>query len=1087
MKTELKLVPATPQHPATPIGVMTTANAAAPLELLRGRVEAALFGTAPAITAIGRFQIIEEVGAGGMGVVYAAHDPQLDRTIALKVLHQRARSPEARTRMVREAKAMARLRHPNVLTVFETGAHNEQVYIAMEFVEGGTLRQWMERDTSERSWREIIETITQAGRGLAAAHDEGLVHRDFKPANALIDSSGRVLVSDFGLARAGAETPLALASPALSAGALERTEVEAGDSSDLLRATLTRTGALLGTPAYMSPEQFARDHATPRSDQFAFCVVLYEALFGRRPFAGQSIGELVANIERGAIVKPTGRRVPAAVLAVIERGLSPDPAARFPSMHTLLDALQRATNTRRSARWLAPAGASAALAFGIAVLVTGPEASSSAPVSACAELERGTLALWNDDRRELIRGALSDALDDLAGARFAALNDTLTRYATRLAAKQRARCEERDTHDGTLAAASMIDVCLEDRRNALETFVQTTADRADGAWMTDPGYIKAAGVEHADTAAELLPSIAACDLRFVHEALSDQPTPKSRQRDARHSLAIAGALRPRALTLAPHLDRAATRELREQSLRGATRVSLAHAILEYQHAQPADRARTREAYSTMASIALGAERAGDQETRARAWTLAAELLLAGEHSEVALQQAITQGFSALNSLPQSHTLQRPLRRDLGVIALTYASQTTAEDSCVQAVDNPLCKHAFQAVNILSSIPKTPDDLGREADADSLDAALLAKASQRVDPSSLTTSARAAADALDLRELPYLDFSAGELVSSKRMPLFTIEDHEQRERLREFSRQISCSESLCRLDRAFVEALTERTQEVIGDLRVIPALKDGVSRGIKLYAIRTGSIGKQLRFKNGDLLTAVNGIPLSSVDVMAAPNGPVQSALRGDSFTLTVERKGEIIERRFEIVEKRSGPRDETSDVTKAESASETAGPPKHLDRAARAAMRARHTGALPSSAPAIPPAELARKLALVTCSAPGERCSMSRAQVRELIVDNPSALAPDFHIKPARVNGERRGIQLVRFSETSLAWTLGLRPGDVITKAFGLDLSEQGMSGVAPTQLQAIMDGLDKAARFEVEYDRDGDARWLVVSITNEA
>ncbi len=1081
MNTDLQLVPMPPNHQASPIGVMTTANAAAPLEQLRGRVEAALFGTAPALTSIGRFRIIEEVGAGGMGVVYAAHDPQLDRTIALKVLHQRARSPEARARMVREAKAMARLRHPNVLTVFETGAQGEQVYIAMELVEGGTLRQWMERDSEQRSWREVVETIAQAGRGLAAAHDEGLVHRDFKPANALIDDAGRVLVSDFGLARLGSEAPLALASPALSAGALERTEVEDDDerSRDLLRATLTRTGALLGTPAYMSPEQFARDHATARSDQFAFCVVLYEALFGRRPFAGRSVGELIANIERGAIVKPDhARRVPAAVLAVIERGLSHDPADRFASMHLLLDALERATSHRRP-RWLAPAAISAvAMTGGFGVLISGQDAASSA--SACAELERGTLALWDDARRDAIQTALSSALGEAAGERFARLNDTLTRYAGQLARAQRERCEELGERDAAAPAASMVDVCLEDRRSALEQLVQATSSRAEGSGLLDPSFIKAAGIEHADVAASMLPSLAACDLRYVHEALGEQPTPEARRREAELSLAMAGALRPRALTLRPHLDEVETRALDEHrrarvstKARVALELELAHAALVHQHADPDDRESTGARYRDLASIALRAERAGDHETRARAWALAAELLEAGEHSEVALQQAISQGLAALDSLPAAHTLQRPLRRDLGVIALTHVGHVTVEDSCVQAVDNPSCKQAFQAVNILGSISKAPDELDREAADASLDAALFAKATLRVDPSSVSASARAAADALELRSLPYLDFSAGALVPAQRMPEFTLERHEHDENLQRLSQQLSCTETLCRLDRAFVETLRERPEDIVANARIIPVRKDGVQRGFKLYALRGGTILKQLRFKNGDGITAINGAPLTSVEALADPFGPAQKALRGDAFTLTVTRKGETTERRFEVVEtldkpEGAAPRDAAATTPRGASETDEVTP---------------EAGASTASVPPNP--ELAHKLTQVTCAAPGERCAMPRALVKELVLDNPSALAPGFRMKGiVDDEGDRRGLQLTTFSETSLAWALGLRPGDILQVVHGINLTEAGIGSSSRSEIAAIINSIGTAARVDVEYERGGEARRLVVAVT---
>ena len=269
------------------LAARSTVDLKAPLEQIRGRVASALFGgPSPLPETIGRFRIDRELGSGGMGIVYAAHDPQLDRTIAVKILRRQDEGPSEGARLLREAQAMARLRHRNVLTVYEAGDHDGQIYVAMEYALGGTLAEWI--DAGPRPWREVLDVLIPAGRGLAAAHQAGLVHRDFKPANVLLDGEGNALVSDFGLARAGGE-------PEPLPDALEETQ-RGDDSKRLLQVLLTRTGALVGTPAYMSPEQFAGLQATPRSDLFAFCVVLHEALYGRRPFAGHSVGEVAALV-----------------------------------------------------------------------------------------------------------------------------------------------------------------------------------------------------------------------------------------------------------------------------------------------------------------------------------------------------------------------------------------------------------------------------------------------------------------------------------------------------------------------------------------------------------------------------------------------------------------------------------------------------------------------------------------------------------------------------------------------------------------------------------------------------------------------
>jgi len=290
---------------------------------------------------VGRFVVLEHLGTGGMGVVYSAYDPQLDRRVALKLLRpDRAREPEAaRASLLREAKAMARLSHPNVVAVHEAYTANGQVVIAMELVEGTTVKGWLAE--RPRSLREVLGVFLQAGRGLAAAHAEGLVHRDFKPDNVLIGRDGRARVSDFGLARAY-EGEAASAEGAVEAPAAP-TEA------------LTATGFAAGTPAYMAPEQHLGRRADARSDQFSFAVALYEALYGERPFSPRAEGELTpsASLALEAIAgrvreAPRKSPVPPWVRKVVRRGLEPDPARRFESMEAMLTALERdPARTRR--------------------------------------------------------------------------------------------------------------------------------------------------------------------------------------------------------------------------------------------------------------------------------------------------------------------------------------------------------------------------------------------------------------------------------------------------------------------------------------------------------------------------------------------------------------------------------------------------------------------------------------------------------------------------------------------------------------------------------------------------------------------
>ena len=301
---------------------------------------------------VGRYVILEHVGSGGMGVVYAAYDPQLDRRVALKRLQKRWLDPEQAARMQdrlrREAQAMARLSHPGVLPVHDIGLAGEQLYLVTEFVAGGSLRQWLR--AAPRRWDEIVAAFVAAGRGLLAAHRAGLLHCDFKPDNVLRDHDGRILVGDFGLARIAAADDDPDAGDAARPGAGDR---ERSDSQ------------AAGTPAYMAPEQFRRETVTAQTDQFSFCVALYEALYGVSPHAGDTLAERRDAVLSGPLPRPPAGAVPAAVRRAVLRGLARDPAARFPSMDALLRQLTRARPRRRAVGIAIGLGLVAALAWGL--------------------------------------------------------------------------------------------------------------------------------------------------------------------------------------------------------------------------------------------------------------------------------------------------------------------------------------------------------------------------------------------------------------------------------------------------------------------------------------------------------------------------------------------------------------------------------------------------------------------------------------------------------------------------------------------------------------------------------------------------
>ncbi len=321
--------------------------------------------------AVGRYMILSRLGAGAMGVVYAAYDPELDRKVALKLLHPRGGSSlDSRIRLMREAKALARLSHPNVVAVHDVGTFADRVFLAMEFVDGKTLGAWLKQQP--RPWQEVLTVMRKAGEGLAAAHAAGLVHRDFKPDNVLIARDGRVRVLDFGLARSASEIVAEEHDPA-AAAVLALVSSDRREQSQMEAALMTRTGAVIGTPAYMSPEQHLGRSADPRSDQFSFCVAMYQALYGARPFMGERMSSLAFQVLQGKISPPpAGTAVPMWLRKVVLRGLAVDRDKRYPDMVALLVDLDHDHGRRRRRIGLAVGSALAVLAIVVGLQTLGP-------------------------------------------------------------------------------------------------------------------------------------------------------------------------------------------------------------------------------------------------------------------------------------------------------------------------------------------------------------------------------------------------------------------------------------------------------------------------------------------------------------------------------------------------------------------------------------------------------------------------------------------------------------------------------------------------------------------------------------------
>ena len=423
---------------------------------------AALEQLLPRGTNVGRYVILDLVGHGGMGAVYAAYDPELDRRVAIKVLHPLSNRSDGGARLRREAQAMARLSHPNVVSIFDVVVVGKHLVLAMELVSGTTLATWLK--AQRRTPQAILDALIQAGRGLQAAHEAGLVHRDFKPTNVLVDDAGRVLVTDFGVVRASGETT---------------PDPVRGDATTplALDTTLTHAGAAVGTPRYMAPEQ-RRGRSDANSDQFAFCVTLFEALYGEHPYG-------VTN-PVGPASLPDDRRISARAGRALLRGLSLAPEDRFPSMRALLSEMEDRSGGRVF-RVVAGAAGVLLVAGVVAMMARG----STTPPRPCADAGELT-GVWDDDVKQRARAAFQASGLPYAAAAWQTTERKLDGYAVAWSAMRREACEAtqvRGTQSGELLDARM--VCLDRRREELHalsrlfvgadaTVVEKSIDAAHG-------------------------------------------------------------------------------------------------------------------------------------------------------------------------------------------------------------------------------------------------------------------------------------------------------------------------------------------------------------------------------------------------------------------------------------------------------------------------------------------------------------------------------------------------------------------------------------------------------------------------------
>ncbi|MEM7157400.1 MAG: protein kinase [Myxococcota bacterium] len=567
----------TPEPPGNSPGAMR--------ELRKARMRAALFDKPELAPTLGRFRVARRLGQGGMGTVFEGYDDTLGRKVAIKVLHTDT-GRQHEQRLLREAQALAKLSHPNVVQVYETGYFDGRLFIAMELVSGQTLREWQ---AEPRGWRACLQVYTQAGRGLVAAHGEGMVHRDFKPANCIIDDEGRVRVLDFGLVRDRSEDAQS-----------EPDTLETNPGGSALALELTRPGTVLGTVAYMAPEQLRGRGADARSDQFGFCVSLFEALYGVRPFAGGTASALLVAIEEQQCIEPREAPFPGVVppwlRQVVLRGLSPEPAERFDSMRALLDELERVPRRRRRIR-------SAVFGLGALGAVGGAVAAGSFAMwneRPCETLAEAEVPGWTDADETAVRSGLEAADAERGTAAWEQAQTHLSRYAEQWSDARMDACMQTRVHhragDETLALRM---ACLDRHSVGLEAVVEQLAQA------------NASTAAHAAALVRSLPSLQECnDEQALHRGPSPVPAAlEGPARDVRASIARSWVSQA-AGEGARGLDQAETAVEQARALDEAPRL-LAEALYNRGHLYRWAR-RLQEAREDLALALQMAEASGDQ-------------------------------------------------------------------------------------------------------------------------------------------------------------------------------------------------------------------------------------------------------------------------------------------------------------------------------------------------------------------------------------------------------------------------------------------------------------------------------------------
>ncbi|HJZ88859.1 MAG TPA: serine/threonine-protein kinase [Polyangia bacterium] len=633
---------------------------------------------------VGRYVVDDVVGRGAMGVVYAAIDPELDRRVALKLLSADVaapgQAPEPRQRrLLREAQALARISHPNVITVHDVGTAAGRVFVAMELIDGSTLTEWLR--CSPRPLSAIVAVFIEAGRGLSAAHAAGIVHGDFKPDNVLVARDGRVCVTDFGLAHSAQPGPTAAPAANLRQG-----------------ARLSQSGRGAGTPAYMAPEVHLGRPATARSDQFSFCVALYEALHGERPFSGTTTEELARAIVDGAQRAPRGRHdAPRWLARIVARGLSKAADQRYPSMDALLAGLTRRSRTRNRV----------AFALGAMALAVALVASLRTRPALCRGAEGHLAGVWDPTRKSKVEAAFLAAAPAYGGGAWAAVAKRLDAYAKSWTTMHTEACEAtrlRGEQSDELLSVRMI--CLERRLGELSALVERfeTAD-ARVVERSVPAVVGLPAVEDCTYAQALLrrsrPRADAGAMReqAATRRLLEQAQALRRVGRYEDALTIVQPLGTRALALGDRLLSAEVALVRGKLL-GAT----------------GDLAGAKQSlYQALSE----AEQTDDKEVKADGWT---ELVFVTGYLEAHYEQGLQLGSlarAALEPLGRQVDRRATLLSHLGIILAATGrrkealEQFTAARALIEKEHGP---DDYRGGLLLSNEANVLSDEGRLADA-----------------------------------------------------------------------------------------------------------------------------------------------------------------------------------------------------------------------------------------------------------------------------------------------------------------------------------------------------------------------------------